>query len=737
MLLELGVPGSWAAIACAAAAGLGAAQARGPWPSPRELRSLLWPAGAALGAFALGMAPLAGSGRSGVLGYVLNDDTSVHLAAVELLRESGTEPVGAGASSFHSVGSMLAGGYPVGSHAWPLFASRLSGVDAFHVWSPLIALAAALMALVAYGVLTEVGAGRRLAAVAGAVIASGYLPYSYLAQGGAREVVLALAVYTTIALFAIALRRADTPLGFVPAALGVAAAFHVLGPSAGAWLVPAAMGAFLVALWRPPPALGRVRASAALALGGVVALAAAAPALLPSAFVAGGGDPVEGPDAAGNLLGPVPALEAFNVWLGLDYRLPRPSDRGLTALGTLVSAGLTVLGAVVAARRGWTAVWLGVATGATALALVSWRYAISFEASALMALAPGLGLAAAVGVLWLQRRSPRIEGLGLMLGGGVAAGVLVSCALVYAGARVTPEERFEELASIDSRYAGRGPLLVNEREDYAKYLLRHVRPIQPAGRGPSLDAARTPDFDDYAGSFLTRFPLLLERRGPGGSRPPGNYDLVEEGAHYRVWRRTGPPPADRLALGSGTLGGAERLDCTSERVSAWLRSARGTGRRVRVAVAGPAPLVEAMGNWSVAAHPRPSPYPGFRWRRGGVAGAGVHVPRAGRYSFWIRGSFGPGVRLYVGDRPVGEVRGDLGLLDGWSPLGEAALRRGRVRLGLIGLDRPIWLTGSRREDLTGPLAMVPRQARSDPPRTYGSDDLGSLCGQRVDWMELV
>ena len=187
----------------------------------------------------------------------------------------------------------------------------------------------------------------------------------------------------------------------------------------------------------------------------------------------------------------MPGLEAFNVWLGLDYRPPRPGDRGLTALGTLVSAGLTVLGAVVAARRGWTAVWLGVATGAAALALASWRHAISFEASALIALAPGLGLAAAVGVLWLQRRSPRAEGLGLMLGGGVAAGVLVSCALVYTGARVTPDERFEELASIDSRYAGRGPLLVNDREDYAGYppAPRPPRPVAGPRALPSTPRA--------------------------------------------------------------------------------------------------------------------------------------------------------------------------------------------------------------------------------------------------------
>ena len=41
---------------------------------------------------------------------------------------------------------------------------------------------------------------------------------------------------------------------------------------------------------------------------------------------------------------------------------------------------------------------------------------------------------------------------------------------------VSRETPLAELFALDARYAGQGPVLVNEREEYAKYLLRGVSP---------------------------------------------------------------------------------------------------------------------------------------------------------------------------------------------------------------------------------------------------------------------
>src|SRR4051794_32185930 len=163
-----------------------------------------WPALGALAAFTVGMAPLVGSGRAGIVGYVLSNDPSVHVSTVELLRDFGTKLFSPADSSYTAMSAQL-GGYPLGSLAWPLITSVLFGMDAFFTWTPHIAVGSAMMALVGYAILRRIGAARPVAAVAGATVGCGYLPFSYLAQGSAKEPLLAVALYGTVALFALAL----------------------------------------------------------------------------------------------------------------------------------------------------------------------------------------------------------------------------------------------------------------------------------------------------------------------------------------------------------------------------------------------------------------------------------------------------------------------------------------------------------------------------------------------------
>ena len=121
--------------------------------------------------------------------------------------------------------------------------------------------------------------------------------------------------------------------------------------------------------------------------------------------------------------------------------------------------------------------------------------------------------------------------------GGVllVEGVLAGAALVYAGAWMTPKDRFDEIAEIADRFRGQGPILVVEREEWGTYLLRDEQPFDSWGYYPPDRVLRvgegrlppalphTPDFDDYPMEFVEHFPLLFERKSPGGSRPPINY----------------------------------------------------------------------------------------------------------------------------------------------------------------------------------------------------------------------
>jgi hypothetical protein len=751
--LELGVPGTLAAALCAACAATGLLLLARPAGRPagraarRGARAALWPAGAGVAAYAAGLAPLAGSGRAGILGYVLNNDPALHVSAVELLRRHGAVAVDREASSFAFTGLLFDLGYPLGSHAWPMVASMLPRVDAFHVWTPLIALTLSMAALVAYAVLRALDAPRPLAAVAGTVVACGYLPFSYLAQGGAKEVSLAAALLATAALFGRACERGPAPRSLLPTALGAAAVLDIFGLGALAWLGPAALAGGAWLAWegrrrvvRPAPLAGAVAGAA------LVAVLAAGPTLLDSvAFARTATTELSEPLEVGNLLGPVPWYEAFNVWLASDYRMPQPEFRTLTLPPLALAAVLALIGVLAGLRRRSVALPLAVVAGTGGALLLAPAYSVYIDAKTYVVLAPALGLASGAGLVWLGARGGAARIAALTVGGVLAAGVLASDALVYRGAWVTPEERFEELAFLGERYRGQGPILVNEREEYAPFFLRDVDPWASWGQmqperglryGPvPVAVPHTPDFDDYTRDHMARFNLLLERKRPGGSAPPASFRPVFETPHYRVWQRTRSMASEHLALGADAPDGAAALDCARPEVDALLRAARSQRRPVLIAPPRRRPVrVPTYERERVVGFTMPGPVDGFQVQRGGFS---ILTPplAPGRYAAYLQGAVGTGERLYIGTRIVGEAFGDLGLVDAWHELGSFDVERSRPRLLMVGLEKPFWQSGAR-PNTVGPLAFVPDGATA-APRRVAPADLSRLCGRRLDWVELT
>jgi hypothetical protein len=705
---------------------------------------LLWPAAAWVTAYAAGIAPLAGSGRSSIAGYVLNNDPSVHLSAIELLRDHGAWAVNSALSSYNAVETLFAGSYPLGSYPWVLFASVLGGIEPFHIWTPMIAVASGMTALVSFWILREIRAPTPFAAAGGAVIACGYLPYSYLAQGGAKEVITALSIYGTIALFLLAVRLNFSWRGLLPAAVAASAAINNLGLGALAWLGPASVLAAAALLISPPGRRSRLETALILTSGAVIASIVALPSVISSIdYVNASEAQLINPAQVGNLLGAVPWSEAFNIWFAHDYRVNVPEHQALTAIGVLLAGLLAVVGVVNGLRRGHMAVTLAVATAVVGAIVISVRYSIYFDAKAYMALAPALGIATAAGILWLYGRSHWERIASIVLGAVLAGAVIVSDYEAYAGAWITPKERFQEMINIDDRFSGQGPILVNEREEYSKYLLRDVLPWESWGswqpdRGLRFETVPpvplTPDFDYYTAAHMARFNLLLDRKRPGGSHPPGNFRVVYETAHYRVWRRVTTPPQMHVALGLRGVRGTAPLNCHDAEVRTLFARAKGENKSVRVAYGGAQPIVSNPGTWQLFAHWRPDAVPNFVDWRPGFAIVEERF-RPGRYHAYIQGSVAAGLRLYVDSRRVGETHNDLGLQDGWQPLGATVVKRSRPSILLMGLKKPRWQSGKWRPDVTGPLAFV-----RDVPRPRIDQVTAAratkLCGKALDWIEL-
>ena len=185
-------------------------------------------------------------------------------------------------------------------------------------------------------------------------------------------------------------------------------------------------------------------------------------------------------------MGAVPWQEVFNVWFAYDYRIDPATYEGLSAIGPWLGAAFAAVGVGFALHRRELALPLIVASGAIAAVVISLRYTIYLEAKGYAILAPALAIAAAAAVLGLLARpgAGRVVGaVGAVL---LVEGVLAGAAFVYAGAWVTPKERFGEIDEIADRFRGQGPMLVDEREEWGTYLLRDVRPFDSWGYWPPV-----------------------------------------------------------------------------------------------------------------------------------------------------------------------------------------------------------------------------------------------------------
>jgi hypothetical protein len=712
------------------------------------LRESLPATAAAAGGFLLAMAPLVGSGRAGVLGYILNDDPVGHSALIELLQADGLQRDGySPESSWTEVGEIVELGYPLGSHAWPFFSGAVSWLDTFYVWTPSVAVAVAMLSLVAFAALRRMSAPPWPAAFAAALIPAGYLFFSFIVQGSAKEVMTAVLVYGAIVFAADVFDHGLSVRNAALLAIAPAAAFLTFGVGAGVWLAAPALVFLAIAVRRA----ATLRASPRVAIVSLVVVALAAAAIVPAVsealdYVRAAEAALTDPSRPGNLLGPVPWQEVFNIWISYDYRVDPATYEGLSTIGAWLGAAFAAAGVVFALRRRELALPLIVVSGAIAAVVIALRYTIYLEAKGYAILAPALAIAAAAGVLSLLAR----PGAGRMVGAVGAVllvqGVLAGAAFVYAGAWVTPRDRFDEIDEIANRLDGQGPILVVEREEWGTYLLRDLQPFDSWGYYPPDRVLRdkskwapplphTPDFDDYPLSLVERFPLLFERKSPGGSRPPLNYQVDYETEHYRVWRREGGAPDFHLPLGRDSDDHTAPLDCGRPAVRRLLSDSRRSGRPL-VAAVPPSPrrVIMRADDWrghEVGETLAPS---GFVSKRGGGAAVTAVLP-TGHYDAWIQGSFATGVRLFVDGTRYGEVFADLGLPSGWHPLGRVAVRRRKAQVVLVSLDKPGWQAGSKRPDLAGRLVFVrpggPSQTITVPPQ-----EVRTLCGRRLDWVEL-
>jgi hypothetical protein len=312
-------------------------------------------------------------------------------------------------------------------------------------------------------------------------------------------------------------------------------------------------------------------------------------------------------------------------------------------------------------------------------------------------------------------------------------------------AMLAPMSRLQELAQIDDRFAGRGPVLVNEFEEYTKHFMRRSRGSDPyegwnAGRArlrnPSLPVAgHAYDLDQLVPAFVQSYPLIATRRSPAESRPPSNYERVFRGRWYEVWKRVGPAPLRHVPLGLPPFQAAGRASCARIRKLAALGP-------LAAAVRPAATVVDITRTKLPPGWYRDGSDPTMlEIRKGGSitvdgpgSAAGSLEPPGGRVRVWLRGRTFRAGSVRVGDRRLPIPR-ELNGPNQWIEAGTLEVTGGEVPA--ITLQRPkrSLRPGEAQADHVGPLELVPD---TEPavvrvkPSAYRR-----LCGRQLDWIDVL
>ncbi len=614
----------------------------------RAWRASLWQLGVGPLAYALALAPVLLAGRPSFSSYLALADSAVHMVGADFLIRHGHDfsHLDLANSYGATIHNYYDENYPSGADTLFGGSSFLLGLPLIWTFQPFTAFMLATASgpawvLVRRAGLDGAGAGARgWAAAATLTVILPALVYAYELIGSIKEIV-ALALILGMGALVVEHRRWlwGGARAAIPFALLVAAGVGALGVAFGAWALAAAVALVAVAareLLSDRRRGASMRRAGALLVGGALMLLVGA---WPTWMNVGGSVAVAQGIAStsnpGNLRSPLHPTQLFGVWLGGSYKL-LPTGLGLTLTSAIVGLVLllALLGLGIVVRTGryalalWSVpmllVWVAVRASAT-----TWA-----DAKALMLTSPVVVLMAWAGLAGLfAARAGALRVLAAVLAIALVGGVAVSDALQYNASNLAPTARFDELASIDSRFGGRGPTLFTDFDEYSLYLLRDMDVGGPnfVYPPPSLASAAAGHgypvrLDRIAPAKLAAYPLIVTRRDPSGERPPATYRLLWQGVYYQVWGRI-PGISSRRAVSRGP----RKAQLVNVRLRRTVRPAAWKFSRKAIVMRG-----------------------------AGTLSATFVLPHGGTWELWLKGDVMRALTVRVDGRTLGKLGGQLG-----------------------------------------------------------------------------
>lgn len=710
----------------------------------RDWRRFRWQLAVPVLAYLIALAPVLLAGRPTFSSFGILDDSAFHMLGADYLMRHGQDY--AHLDLRNSYGQYLHTYYATG---YPSGADTLFGGSAFILGAPLIwmmqpfnAFMLATAAGPAWVLARRIGLAGGWAALATLTATVPALVYGYELVASVKEIVALSMILTLGALVLVHDRWLwRGAAGAIPFALVLAGGVATLGVGFGAWALAALLvlgavvgGEIGAGRRRARELLGSIALATAIVFAGALGTWTS---LSRSVHVAKGIASTTNP---GNLHAPLHVAQVLGTWLAGSYE-NMPTGALLPISYAIVA--LTLVAAVLGALRifylgesvlvGWVAAMIAIGLSLQLLAS-TW-----VGAKALLLTSPVILLLAWSGFAALRSARGRWElrsalALALLLAGGVAA----SDAMQYHSSNLAPTARYDELATVNARFAGRGPMLYGDFDEYALYQLRDLDVggvdfmYPPAGIRLMGGHGYPVDLDRIPPRAWLAYPLVLTRRDPTASEPPSAYRLQWQGVYYQVWaRRPGTP----VAIAHLGLSSRRPIKCSRVR------------RLARIADAHGARIVAAIPPVLVSVEVARSRHPAWRYTHPGLAmkGAGrlqsaFSVPHAGAWEMWLKGQLMPTADIGVDGRSIGSIGGQLDgnphNPDAMTPL-RVTLSAARHRLTIARGDS-IWAPGDGGWAILHEIYATPANApdvdrlRVTPPARWRT-----LCEGRFDWIEVV
>jgi hypothetical protein len=689
------------------------------------------------------LAPVLFAGRPTFSAYMVLTDSALHVMGADYLIRHGQHY--AHLDLVNSYGQYIKSYY---GNNYPTGADALLGGSAFLLNLPVIW---AFQPFNAFVLATASGPAwllaRRLrldgvwAASAALVATVPALVYAYELIGSIKEITALPLILSMGALVVVHPRwLRGGPRAAIPFALVVAGGVSALGVAFGAWTIVAV--AVLVGVAIADGMLARTHARRLLALVGAGAVVLAVCAWPTWQHVSGSvqvAQAVASSPNRGNLVSPLRAIQVVGAWLGGSYQtLPTGASLTITYALITVTTLAALLGAlhVLRIREHALASWLALMI---VLGFVVTRLGGTWsDAKTLMLSSPIFILLAWGGVAALRGAVHRLAPLLLAL--VLAGGVLASDFVQYHDSDLAPTARYDELASINSRFAGRGPALFTDFDDYALYELRNLDiggadfsypPVGlvgiDSGHGGKVDITRG------RAAALRAYPLIITRRDPTAIRPPSAYRLLWQGTYYQVWGRRPGAPA---AIARLRLTGTRTVACS--RVKAIARVA--AAHRATLVAASPAEIVKI----DLAAAHRSANWKHvqiwYTMQAQGQLQATFLTHTPGVWNIWLQGEIMPTVDVLVDGHRIGSIGGQLGgdpvVPDTTAPL-PVRLSAGRHELSITRGSTSLAPGAGGSAILTSVFLSPAGPGEQEQLHVTPAAQWHSLCGHRYVWIEAV